>query len=44
MTVPEGVQHPLADPMDKDGNFQPSQPIEASAKAMLTSWSNGPVR
>ena len=35
MTIPEGVSIPLPTHMDKDGNFNPSEPIEKSARAML---------
>lgn len=35
MTIPEGVSIPVAPHTDPDGNFKPSTPIEASAKAML---------
>jgi NAD(P)H-dependent FMN reductase len=45
MTVPEGVSIPLPTHM-KDGEFAPSPPIEASAKAMLdelVKWA-GPLK
>lgn len=35
MAIPEGVSIPLPSHMGPDGDFRPSPPIEASAKAML---------